>query len=255
MGQVSNRFVAAVLAGFEGGPVDPGVMPTALSAAATEVLGVDGAGLSLVDSLRVPLGASGEEVRRAERLQTTLGEGPCLSAVADAEPLVADEAVMAQRWPLFYRELTAQTPFRAVASLPIAWPGQRPFLAMDLYLTDTFPDPELIEDRVRREVSTVVSTLLSGAQMAPLLTDTPPDAAWMNSETVRARMNVWTAVGMVMAHSQVDQPEGLALLRGYAFSHSTSIDDLAEQLTSHRLPVDQLLVDESPPSGGLAGVA
>jgi hypothetical protein len=75
---VSGRLVAAVLTWFEGEPLGPGVPPTALSAAAAEVLGVGGAGLSLVDSLRVPLGASGEEARWAELLQTTLREGAVL---------------------------------------------------------------------------------------------------------------------------------------------------------------------------------
>ena len=81
MSGLKNRLAAAVLSGSPV-PVDPGLVPTAVSVACAEVLGVDGAGLSLVGDLRVPLAASTPEVRRAEQLQTTLGEGPCLAAVA-----------------------------------------------------------------------------------------------------------------------------------------------------------------------------
>lgn len=75
------------------------------------------------------------------------------------------------------------------------------------------------------------------------MADRAPEAPWMASETVRARMNVWSATGMLMAASQVSQPGGLALLRGYAFSHDLAIDDLTQQLTSQQLSVDRLLID------------
>ncbi|GAA1844278.1 ANTAR domain-containing protein [Microlunatus capsulatus] len=242
MSDLSNRYVVAVLSTFQGGPVDPGVMPTVLSSAAVEVLGVDGAGLSLVDSLRVPLGASGEEVRVAERLQTTLGEGPCLSAVETAAPLLADTAAMVERWPLFARELMARTPFRSVVSLPLAWPDRRPFLALDLYLEDATPDPALVDDPVRGDVTTVVSTLLSGAQLTQLhVEDAYAQVPWLAGESVQSRMNVWSAVGMLMAASQLSQPEGLAVLRAHAFSQGTTLDDVAHRLTSHQLPVDEVL--------------
>lgn len=240
--ELSNRYVAAGLSSFPGGPVDPGLMPTMLSTAAVEVLGVEGAGLSLVDSLRVPLGASGEEVRRAERLQTTLGEGPCLSAVETAAPLAADTTQMGQRWPLYCRELIAQTPFRSVVSLPLAWPDRRPFLALDFYLTSSEPDTSLLQDPVRGEITTVISTFLSGAQLNRLPGEDPyANVQWLAGEGMLERMNVWAAVGMLMANSKVSQPEGLALLRGYAFSQGTTLDDVAQRLTSHELPVDQVV--------------
>ena len=148
----------------------------------------------------------------------------------------------AQRWPLFSQELTSQTPFRSVVSLPLAWPDRRPFLALDFCLTSSEPDPALMKDPVRSEITTVISTFLSGAQLSQLPAADPyVNVPWLAGEAVQDRMNVWAAVGMLPGSSQVSQPEGLALLRGYAFSHDTALDDVAQRLTSHLLPVDQVI--------------
>ena len=87
--------------------------------AAVSVLPVTGAGLSMIDRLRIPLAASDLDVITAERLQTTLGEGPCLAAVAMGEPLVADLAGMAVSWPNFHERFAAESPYRSVASFPL----------------------------------------------------------------------------------------------------------------------------------------
>lgn len=60
--------------------------------------------------MRVPLGASDEDAATAERLQFTVGEGPCLQAHSSARPVYTPAAVFAARWPLLYEELTARTP-------------------------------------------------------------------------------------------------------------------------------------------------
>jgi hypothetical protein len=90
------------------------------------VLPVAGTGISVTDALRVPLGCSDEIAARAERLQTTLGEGPCLAATALAEPLILNWDQVLQRWPIFAAKLEEETQLRSVASLPLhsADPGR-----------------------------------------------------------------------------------------------------------------------------------
>src|SRR4051812_29019482 len=153
MDVLGSRYLAAVLSCFEGKAGDRALLPTVLTTTCVEVLGVDGAGLSLVDTLRVPLAASDEHVRRAERLQTTLGEGPCLAAAAAAEPLMASQVSMGALWPTFHRELTKQTSFQSVVAVPLASPGERPFAALDLYSHGADPDPWLIADPVRSDLA------------------------------------------------------------------------------------------------------
>lgn len=242
MSSVIKRLVAEVL-DSSADPVDPGLVPTVLAAACQEVLGVDGAGLSLIGDLRVPLAASNPEVRRAEQLQTTLGEGPCLSAVATGEGLAANPVQMMQGWPLFHHELTRQTSFRSVVSLPLVTPVRQPFGALDLYFTGAEPDRGLLEDPVRRDVVRVIATFLTGAPLATLLSGDAASLALPGGAggVVADRMNVWAAVGMLMGATGISQPEALARLRGHAFSHTLSLEEIAHQLTTHQLPVQELV--------------
>ena len=73
--------------------------------------GLDGAGVSIVDGqgAREPLYASDEVATVIERLQLTLGEGPCVDSAATGTPvLVADltdaRDAVASRWPVFRNE-------------------------------------------------------------------------------------------------------------------------------------------------------
>ena len=132
-----ERFFVAVTGTMRGATVGPELLPMVLAQAAVSVLPVEGAGLSLIKDLRVPIGASDEIVARAEALQTTLGEGPCLTAAALEQPLVADHATMAARWPIFHQEFIAQTPYRSVASVPLR-PDAGPSVER---WTCTRPDP------------------------------------------------------------------------------------------------------------------
>ena len=238
---VASRYLAAVLFRFKGATGNRVLLPTALAVACVEVLGVAGAGLSLVNAVRLPLAASSPEVSDAERLQTTLGEGPCLSAVATAEPLAAGEASMAARWPLYHHKLTHQTSFRSVVSLPLAPPGKRSFAALDLYSTGADPDRSLIEDPFRYDLADVITRFLAPAPLVHVWWTSEPVAAWLVAGSVEDRMNVWTAVGMIMAKTTMDQAGGLAVLRGHAFSHESTIDKTAQLVTTGQLPVDQII--------------
>ena len=98
--ELDQQFMAAVIDAHDTQASASEMLPMLLAQACVEVLRVTGAGVSITEAgLRVPLGASDAMAARAEALQTTLGEGPCLDATATAEPLVTDETSMAQRWP------------------------------------------------------------------------------------------------------------------------------------------------------------
>jgi hypothetical protein len=213
-----------------------------LAQACVAVLSVSGAGVSLTDGqLRVPLGASDAAAAQAEALQTTLGEGPCLEATATSDPLIADEASMAARWPIFSSELLAATPFRSVASLPLRSSELLRFGALDLYSTD--PDPLLGQSL--DEVSSSIAD-----PIAAILFDGPSTAgpsgamvpSWTTHAGVTRRMQVWTAVGMLIAHAGLNNLDALAALRAYAYGHSASLDDVAEDITRKRLH-PQALID------------
>ena len=64
---------------------------------------------------------------------------------------------------------------------------------------------------------------------------------WMTRNSVTQRMNVWTAVGILIAYAGLTNADALAALRAYAYGHSASLDDIAEHITTNRLPPDALL--------------
>jgi hypothetical protein len=214
------------------------LLPSALVGACAEVLVVEGAGLSLTQELRVPLSASSAVVATAERLQVTLGEGPCLSATDDGVPLVADLAALTTRWPVFGSELVRQTPFRSVASLPLRRPDGCLLGAVDLYSHDERGDAFADIPALGLEVASL---------MSQYLTDT---STWLHGDggsgSVEAgtaldrRLNVWVAVGMVIARTAMTNVDALAVLRAYAFGHDLSLDDLAERVTTRDLEPDAL---------------
>jgi hypothetical protein len=222
----------------------PELLPTLLAEACVKVLHVGGAGLSLTRALgspralRVPLGASDETAAHAERLQTSLGEGPCLTAAASAEPLMADAVGIADRWPVFHAELIAQTPFRSVASLPVRWgEGAEPVGALDLYLTSPdAPCPRLLSGGIAETIAEMLFTSTATAERRG--TWLP---AWMASPRARQRMNVWVAVGILNGHAGLDSTDALALLRAYAFGHGLTLDDLAKSMSNQRLDPETVL--------------
>ena len=236
---LADQFQSTVAGLFQAKGSGPDLLPLLLAQACVQVLPVSGAGLSMTDHLRIPLAASDETVAIGERLQTTLGEGPCLAAVAMDEYLVADAATMAARWPTFTEAFLAQTPYRSAASLPLrAVDGVR-MGALDLYSVDPRPlDYDTVED-IDLGIATPIASMLFRQPINPdELSFTSP--GWLNSDAVSDRMNVWVAVGMLMARLGLSNGDALAVLRGYAFSHERDLDEIARELTERKLEPDEL---------------
>jgi len=212
-----------------------------LCQACVAVLPVAGAGISLTDGLRVPLGASDEAVSRAERLQTTLGEGPCLSATLLEEPVSVDLASIKTTWPIFHEALIAKTPFRAIVSLPLRSRSRLRFGALDLYLTTPDVPAFLSSSWLAQEISEPIGIVLFEAPKSASLHGVPL-WPWLNTPGARGRLNVWVAIGIVMEHGSISNGDALSALRGYAFSHDENIDDIAEQVMRGSLKAESFFV-------------
>lgn len=217
-----------------------GLSPAALARAAVRVLPVDGAALSIMlDVLRLPLGASGEDARRAEELQTSLGEGPCLDAAASRRAVVADLDHLTTRWTSYGDELLSTTPFRSVAAIPLIEPGRGVFAALDVYSTEPrlsdLLDPDHL-DEIPRTVAALLTTCVEQIHDV----DTPADGpSWYQAAAGR-RHDVWVAIGMVMAGQARRTRDALSLLRAHAYSSQRSLDDLASDLIGGRVSLADL---------------
>jgi hypothetical protein len=131
---IAARFGAALEDATDPGLAGPELLPVRLARACARTLRVDDAGLSLVDAAqqRVPLGASSDIAEVAERLQFTVGAGPCMTAQETRQPVFAVEEDLRRRWPVFTELLVGSTPFRAVVALPLQ-PALSGAGAIDLY--------------------------------------------------------------------------------------------------------------------------
>lgn len=214
---------------------------TVLATAAVAVLPVQAAGICMIQpKLRVPLAWSNLHAEIAERHQTTVGEGPCLTAMAQARPVLADAATVATRWPLYYAELERHTPFRSVIALPLCVDDQPAFAALDLH-SERHDLSSVLRLDDAETVAASVAKLLTGLLDGLPLEDERPLPAWLDHEAASDRIAVWTAIGMLLAHTDLDDTTALARLRAYAYSHDLTVDEAAARLVDREIPVSTVL--------------
>jgi hypothetical protein len=237
---IAERFHAALADVIEPDLDGEELLPVRLALACAQMLPVDGAGISLVDGAqqRLPLGASSEPASDAERLQFTVGEGPCMTAQNTNQPVFALEADLRRRWPVFSDLLLGGTPYRAVVALPLQ-PALAGAGAIDLYFEQSadVTDLDVFEALA---VGELVTTALSEA--AVWSSWTPAEGpAWLHGPIPQRRAAVWEAMGKVSVDLEVDTRGALTLMRAHAFGSGRAVDDVAADLLAGALrPVDLL---------------
>jgi len=216
----------------------PELLPERLARACAAVLPVDGAGLSVFFSAdrRLPLGASDTDASAAERLQFTVGEGPCITAHETGEMVLADEAELATRWPGFSDMLWTRTDIRGVIALPLHG-GLEGIGALDLYVRGA-GDVRAVGLADALTVLAKLSAIFTAAMEAEPHRESGP--SWLDSPPAGRRSLVWQAVGMVNVGLQLTSPDALGLLRAYAYGHETDLDAVAAAVVDRRLSLEQL---------------
>lgn len=243
---ILERFSVALAASAVELP-GPELVPERLARAAAQVLPVDGAGLSLffTSGRRLPLGASDDESAVAERLQFTVGEGPCLSAHAAGRPITADEATIRLRWPAFYEELSARTAIRGVISLPME-DEFRGFGAVDLYLAAPGDVRAVSLADALDVVAEVAAVFRATNRRASPRADGP---AWLDAPSAERRSLVWQAMGFVNAGLGICSADALELLRAHAYGEGMDLDEVAARVVARELPLEELSLDSDAPHG------
>lgn len=249
---LSERYLAAVRDVSRGAGRDGELSPTVLAQACCEVLPVEGAGITMQQQLlRLPLGSSDDTAAWVERLQATLGDGPCVDAMADNQPLVAGPASMMRCWPTYTPQVFARTPFRAVAVTPLAVLDEPVFGALSLFASTTDLGSVLDVVEVNREIGDLIAGILS-SQLVCSAFEKVAGLDWLTSEAVTHRRQVWWAVAIIVGTAHVSETEALATLRRSARREGVTLDELAQRLfTQHDDPTgsdesDELSKDEGP---------
>jgi hypothetical protein len=236
---IADRFAAEVRAAGRHGLEGPELLPERLARATAAMLPVDDASLSLTEAgdKRLPLGSSSPEAARAERLQFTVGDGPCMMAARLAEPVFASEEELGRRWPQFTEQLLERTPFRAVVAFPLlqALSGQG---ALDLF----FRSSERIAGLDVFEAMAVGELITAALSEAAVFSDWTADVGpgWLHAPSARRRGRVWQAMGRLCLQLDVDGPLAVDLLRSYALATGRDIDDVAADVLVGRLDAEAL---------------
>jgi GAF domain/ANTAR domain len=208
--------------------------PRRISELCVEMLGVTGAGISMMTSVgnHGVVCATDEVSARIEDLQLTLGEGPCVDSVRSGAPvlvpdLTASDEIVVDRWPAFL-EGAGAAGVRAVFAFPLRIGAIR-VGAMDLYRD------------VPGELggNELPAALMAADAAAHALLDlgSPRDAVPGGSSDFRATYHpqVHQATGMVQEQLGVTTVEAFAILRARAFATDVALVQLAGDVVSRRL--------------------
>ena len=190
----------------------------------------------------VSVAASSPATARVVDLQFTLGEGPCLAAVASRSPvLVPDlDKVAATTWP-GYGPAAHDHGVRAVFAFPLQV-GTARLGALDVYRDE--PGAMTAHARARAPAYAHVAI-----QMLLDAHDEPDQiAALMVDE--RTRAHVYQAQGIAMTLA-LDAAEALARMRAYAFAQDRRLTDVAEDIIGRKSPSSRMnrTATEAHPGG------
>ena len=234
-GGAAKRFDVA-LASSPPDLTGPDLLPARLARACACALDVDGAGLSLhVGVLRTPIGASDAQTAHAERLQFTVGDGPCLRAQDNGTAIAFSLEDIARNWPQLWASLLNETPFRAVLSVPLP-PPMGPLVVLDLYVRD----PGTLTSLDRADIEAVALATTEELALTVTGPEFPDDGSnWLESPDAQRRANVWQAMGLVGISFGLDAADAIATMRASAISGGRVVDDVAEDIVAGRLvPAD-----------------
>lgn len=240
----AGEQLRAELGAAMAGPGGPLGAADRLCRACVDLLGVDGAAVSLMHAgvTQGTFGSSGELSRRLDELQFTFGEGPCLDAVSSGRPvLVGDlQDTRQRRWPAFTPAVLA-TGVRAVFALPVTIARSK-VGALDLFTHRPGP---LTEDGLH---GGLLAAELAALPLLDLMTAKVDWSAageggdgWDQLASLE-RVEVYQATGMIMGELDVDAAEALVRLRAYAFAQGLTASEAAWAIVGRRV---SLTDDES----------
>jgi hypothetical protein len=168
-----------------------------------------------------PLMATDDLSERVAQLESLIGQGPGVDALASGLPVMADDLrseVSAHRWPVFAAE-AAQMGACAVQAYPIMF-SRRGFGTVGFHSRR----PTRLSSEQHRQ-ATDITELIGLALVDPRSGE---------SIGLRLRMTVHQAAGMVMQQMGTTIQDALVLLKSTAFAEDRRVGDLADDVISGR---------------------
>jgi GAF domain-containing protein len=199
-----------------------------LSALAREtVSAARGAGVTVVDERgrRVTSGATDERVRRADRLQYDLDEGPCLDSARMQTAVRADDLGSETRWPRWTGAARALGLHSSLSTPLVA--GERSLGAIKLYAEQPHAfgaHDEQVLTLVASQAAVLVANVQT-AERARRLSDTARDA-------FRGRDVVSMAKGVLMGREKVTEDVAFRMLLARARDQGVTVGAAAQSVVA-----------------------
>jgi GAF domain-containing protein len=209
------------------GPYDADQMLHSLTDQVASVLGVDGAGVSLVaedgERLRF-VTATSMDIAAIEDVQFSVGEGPCHEAFVTGEQVTVPSLELDDRWPRF-RQVGLGRGMRSVAVIPMPLAARR-IGALSLYrlLPHTWGSEEL-------ETAQLLADIASGYVVnANNVDDLQERSEEHLQRALESRDVIGQAKGILMAQHQHTSESAFELLRRASQDQNIKLRELADRI-------------------------
>jgi GAF domain-containing protein len=217
------------------GDFDAGEFLYGLSHRCVELLDVDAAGLLLADpsgALRV-VASSSEEAHLLELFEVQNEEGPCLECFRLGAPVAEGNLERSDRWPQF-RDVAVAAGFRSVQATPMRLRDEV-IGALNLFRSKPGRlDPaDVALSKAMADVATIGLLQERSVREARLLAEQLQVA--LNNRVV-----IEQAKGVLAERGGLRMDAGFELLRSFARSHNRRLADVAAELLSGAVDIEEL---------------
>ncbi|HVL97803.1 MAG TPA: GAF and ANTAR domain-containing protein [Egibacteraceae bacterium] len=190
-----------------------------------DILGVDGAGVSLADRDEVLqfVSATDEQVTIVEEHQAGTGEGPCHDAYMKGEQVTSTDLTVDTRWPV-YTPVAVEQGLRAAAGIPMVVEGER-IGALNLYTESAreWPTDEL-------EIAQLLADMATGYIVNARNLAESEKLASQLQHALDSRVVIEQAKGVVAERHGLSTADAFLRLRQHARSHSSRLHDVASAI-------------------------
>lgn len=191
----------------------------------------DYAGISFVEGRKITSPASSDEIPRVvDKIQTEVGEGPCLDAIREHEVFQTGDLASEERWPRFAARAHAETGIQSILAVRL-FVEEDTLGALNLYATslDAFDDTDVALASVFAAHAAVAVSAATREQ---------------NLEKKAATRDlIGRAKGILMAREHVTDDQAFDMLRRASQRLNVKLTTVAQTIAS----------DDGPPEASAPG--
>lgn len=217
-----GRFARLLVTDY---PVSDALHDFVESAAA--ILGIHGAGMSLVQGDRLAFAtATPEDIAAIEQVQEEEQSGPCVDAYRSQRPvLVADIGTHRERWPAL-AQVASRTGIVAIGAIPLRLDDLR------LGTLDLYDRPRRDWTEQEAEVAGLLAALAAGYLANASRLDRARQTADQLQEALDSRVVIEQAKGLIAGERGISVDEAFHVLRAHARNRGASLRDVAHAVVN-----------------------